>query len=207
MCLHPWPRSPVPGQPLLSALVPGFGPEMSLHLPQCEWWHKEGPEVLLAQPGADAGFPGLLSMGRTATISRPAPFQTIPHLVPPSLAELIPPWGLHPHQLFPGRSLWAHRDLGAPDCDHPPAPQRAQHLIDVSRSCTHPPARAQHQRHPPCLSCQRHNTQGTTHPAPLARAQHSHAPTLPLLLSGLLWDVLWGCTPRAGLRTPGSSLC
>lgn len=33
--------------------------------------------MLLALPRAD-GFPGLLPMGRTATVSRPAPSQTLP---------------------------------------------------------------------------------------------------------------------------------
>ena len=69
--MQPWPWS----APALHAAL-GFGPETSPHPPR--WRHEEGPDVPLVQPGADAGCLGLLSTGRTAASSRPAPFRTLP---------------------------------------------------------------------------------------------------------------------------------
>jgi len=65
----PWP-APAPRAAL------GVGPETSPH--PSRWRHEEGPDMALSQPRADAGCPSLLSMGRTATSSRPAPSQTLP---------------------------------------------------------------------------------------------------------------------------------
>lgn len=207
---HAAPSSPCASQPGLVAL--SLASPCSPHCPRL--WARDvtssAPVPVVAQGGARSAaglvwsrcwIPWLAPCRQDShhleTCSIPSP--SIPHLVPPSLAGLIPPWGLHPHQLFPGRSLWAHSDFGAPSSDHAPAkcpaPQRAQHLT-AAPVC---PGAA-----PTLLPG--HSTEDTHLVCP-ARGTTQKTPTLPLLLSGLLWDVLWGCTLRAGLRTPGSSLC
>lgn len=66
--------SPVLGQPLLPVLPWASG--RSHHLIHPGSGKRGGPDVPLAQPGADAGCSDLLSVGRTAASSRPAPSQT-----------------------------------------------------------------------------------------------------------------------------------
>lgn len=182
----PWPA------PALHAAL-GFGPEPSPH-PR-RWWREESPDMLLAQPGANAGHPGLLSTGRTAASSKTCsiPNPPITHLPSPSLLGLIPPWGLHLHLSFPGKLA-----LGTRRPRHPPAPgsahapaalakpaalQRAQHQRG-RELC--PPSGCWHStpRHPPCLS----------HPQGSFGMRNRGAPP---------------CTPRASisLGAPPLSLC
>lgn len=138
------------------------------------------PEPVVAQGGSSCAagpawsrcwIPWLAPHGQdhhhleTGSIPNPS----IPHLVPPSLVGLIPRWTLHTYQLFPGRSLWAHTDLGSPGFDHAPAPQMAQHLT-AALVC---PGAA-----PTLLPG--HSTQDT-HPVCPARGTTLKTPTLPLL--------------------------
>lgn len=172
MCLPAWPCSPVPGQALLSTLSQALGQRCHFICPSASGgtrrvqtccWPSRCWIPWLAPRRQDSHHLEICSI----------PNPSIPCLVPPSLAGLIPPWGLHPHQLFPGRSLQAHSDLGAPSSDRAlakcPASQRAQHLTAAPVCPGAAPTLL------PGLSTE------DTHPVCPARSTTQKTPTLPLL--------------------------
>lgn len=176
--VQPWPCP----APALHA-VPGSRPETSPH--PLQRWHEEGPDVPLAQPGVDAGCPGLLSRQNAHQLQGcciPSPPAT--HLPPPSLTGLIPPWALSfPRNLVLGtqrpQHLPAPTSAPAPGAlAKPAALQRARGQCQRGRELC-PPSCQWHStlRHPPCPS----RLQGCTLRAlspfgapPLSPCQHWH---------------------------------
>lgn len=210
-CLPAWPWSP--GQPLFSALSQALAQRCHFISPGANGGIRRvqtaaGPAQSrcwiswLAPHGQDSHYLQTYSI----------PNLSIPHLVPPSLVGPIPPWALHPHQLFTGRSLWAHRDLGGPGFAHgpakSPAPQSTQHLtaapvcpgaaptlLPGHSTALKTPTQsvlpeAQHTRHPPCPS--HHST-----------LMHPPCPSL----SQSSFGVYYGAAPQEQALEPLGQAC